>query len=212
WDYEGTTLALYAEHRLTLSQLFAQHNESHLALARVIGLLSAPLTGWDMRYEVALTAGCAIFLAVGLNILICRTPSLSRLQVLSAVAVTDFAVLACTQFEVLLFGAYYFIMPSLTLVWALVLTGRPDRPTSATRLLIVYIAASIIATLSYINGIFHWFCSLPWPWPLRVANARILLGLSTVASAFWWYLSILRHSRTHLITRRQCPCHSSRPS
>jgi len=161
WDYEGTTLALYAEHRLTLSQLFAQHNESHLALARVIGLLSAPLTGWDMRYEVALTAGCAIFLAVGLNILICRTPSLSRLQVLSAVAVTDFAVLACTQFEVLLFGAYYFIMPSLTLVWALVLTGRPDRPTSATRLLIVYIAASIIATLSYINGIFHWFLLAP---------------------------------------------------
>jgi hypothetical protein len=161
WNYEGITLALHAEHRLTVSQLFAQHNESHLLLARLVALFSAPLTGWDIRYEVALTAFCTILLAVGLNILIFRTSFLSRSQALSAVVVADFAILACTQWEVLLFGAYYFVMPSLTLVWALVLTDRPGRPSTAARLVIVYTAASLVATLSYINGILHWILLAP---------------------------------------------------
>jgi hypothetical protein len=153
WDYEGVTLAKFYNHSLSVADLFAQHNESRIALPRLLTLLYAPLTGWDIRYEIALTILCAVLLAIGLNLLALRDYHLSLRQRLCCVVVADIAVLSCAQWEVFLFGAYYFIVPTLAVVWALVIKQTSWSQTKKTS---AWIILSLAATFSYANGVLVW--------------------------------------------------------
>jgi len=153
WDYEGVTLARFYDHSFSVADVFAQHNESRLALPRLLTLLYAPLTGWDVRYEVALTILCAVLLAIGLNVLALRDYHLSLRQRLCCVVVADIAVLSCAQWEVFLFGAYYFIIPTLAVVWILVIRQTSGSHTKKT---CAWIILSLAATFSYANGVLVW--------------------------------------------------------
>jgi len=174
WDYEGITLSQYFEHRLTAADLFAQHNESHLVLARIVSLLLAPLTGWDIRYEVGLTVVLVVLLALGFNILIARTTLLTRPQQICCAIVTDLSLCASTQWEVLLFGAYYFVVPGVALVWCLV-AARAKWPLAVKA--ITWCSLSLVATLAYINGVLLWLLLVPSTLLSRASRSRDRLAI-----------------------------------
>lgn len=202
WAYEGETLVRYFGHSLTWNYLWSQHNESHLVIPRLVALLYAPFTGWDVRFEVVLTFLCALLTSVGLCLLIVRNEALSRPQQALCLVITGASILSCTQWEVLLFGAYYFIVPGLCLVWALVLAQT--RATFAVKVC-SWILLSTLATLSYVNGVLLWFLLLPF---LVIAGKQ-----STYTSRFrtlwaaaycfigsavlWLYFSTYDHPRGH---------------
>jgi hypothetical protein len=194
WDYEGYTLVRYLHHQLSVADLFAQHNESHLVLARLVALIYAPLNGWDVRFEVLLALLCSILIAVGLNILILRSAALTRPQQYFCVIVADAAALASTQWEVLLFGAWYFLVPGLSLIWSLVI-ARAN--WSSARKTCGWITLSLLATLSYINGLLLWLLLTPCvlgSWRKRSADhhyrfAPAIVYLTVGAVMFVAYLS-----------------------
>ena len=158
WDYEGATLSRHYQNRLTPADLFAQHNESRLVLARLVTLLVAPPTGWDIRYDSFLTIIAAALLVVGFNILILRTTVLTRSQQVFCAVAADVSLLASTQWEVFLFGAYYFLVPGVALVWCLIV-ARSDW-TPAVKV-ITWSSLSLLATLAYVNGVLIWLLLLP---------------------------------------------------
>jgi hypothetical protein len=153
WDYEGVTLSKYFHHQLSINDLVDQHNDSRLFIPRIIALAYAPLTGWDIRYEVGLAFLCSILLAVGINCLILRDRLLTRSDQLCGIIITNVSILACTQWEVYLFGAYYFIVPGLALVWALVVKHSS---WSYPRKISAWIVLSLVATFCYVTGVLTW--------------------------------------------------------
>lgn len=172
WDYEGETLIRYFGHDLSWRYLFSQHNESRLFVPRVVAIVLAPLTGWDIRYDVGLTLFCTLWSAIGLDILVLRSSLLRPHQKVFCLVCANAAVFSCTQWEVLLFGAYYFVVPGMALIWSLVvMQGR----WSYAAKVFTSVALSVVATLSYINGLF--LCVLLFP-ALVIEGQRA--GLSMV--------------------------------
>ncbi len=153
WDYEGKTLVLYFHHALSLSYLFSQHNESHLFIPRIVALLYAPLTGWNIQVEIVLTLGCALLSSIGLSCLFVTNPLLTSVEKIIGILAATALCLCCMQWEVLLFGAYYFVIPGLCLIWALVIAANT---ISYTYKVILWSLLSLLATLSYVNGVLLW--------------------------------------------------------
>jgi hypothetical protein len=196
WDYEGVTLAKFYNHSLSFADVFAQHNESRIALPRLLTLLYAPLTGWDIRYEVVLTILCAVLLAIGLNVLALRDYRLSLRQRLCCVVVADIAVLSCAQWEVFLFGAYYFIIPTLAVVWALLIKQTSWSQTKKTS---AWIILSLAATFSYANGVLVWLFvagAICAPEPGAHEKKRTLWALAGYCSV--GLITILAYFRSYI--------------
>jgi hypothetical protein len=59
WEFVPT-LKAWHEGSLGFAGLFAQHNEHRPALPRVLLLLLAHVSGWDVRWESTLTLACAV--------------------------------------------------------------------------------------------------------------------------------------------------------
>jgi hypothetical protein len=158
WGYEAEPLMLYFSHHLTLHELLSQHNESRLFVPRVAALIYAPLTRWDIRFEVAVTVLAILLVSIGIHILILRNTALTARQKILCLIFCCGATLQTTQWEVLLFGAYYFVVPGLALIWSLVIAGNQWRfPLKVFS----WCALSIFATLSYINGVMLWVLLFP---------------------------------------------------
>jgi hypothetical protein len=159
WGYEADPLIRYfSTHTLTLQELFSQHNESRLFVPRITTLLYAPLTGWDVRFEVGLSVLAVLLVSIGIHILILRNTILTAGQKIVCIILASGIILQTTQWEVLLFGAYYFVIPGLAIVWSLVVAGNRWRfPIKV----LAWSALSLFATLSYINGVILWVLLLP---------------------------------------------------
>jgi hypothetical protein len=181
WGYEADPLIRYfSSHTLTLRELLSQHNESRLFVGRIVTLLYAPLTGWDVRFEVALSVLAVLLVSIGIHILILRNAILTAEQKTVCIVLASGIILQTTQWEVLLFGAYYFVIPGLATVWSLVVAGNRWRfPVKV----LAWSALSLFATLSYINGVILWVLLLP----CLVLESGRSAGSKT-SNRFWAFL------------------------
>ncbi|MGZ5476291.1 MAG: hypothetical protein ACXW29_08165, partial [Thermoanaerobaculia bacterium] len=135
------------------ADLFAQHNESRKVFPRLIFFYLAGLTGWNVKYEMAVSLVIACGIAVVIGILARRTLP-DRDTALVATALAVLLLFSPVQWWNWLFGIQIVVfIPLLMLVVALLAaTGR----LSLTSRMVIAAACCLIATYSYANGMLLW--------------------------------------------------------
>lgn len=186
-------LAKFWSGRLTFEDLFAQHNEHRLLFPRLLMLLLARLTHWDIRFEL----GVNVLLAVGLFMVIAwqinRTAQQAAFpQLRWATPACSLIVFSISQFENWLWGWQISMMLSVLAVTSgLILLAHADfcwsRFAIATLL-------GLVATHSFASGILFWPLGLAVITLVargrKVRNAVFLWGVASIlglGSFFWHY-------------------------
>lgn len=135
----------------SLADLFAQHNESRKIVPRLILFYLARLTGWNVKYEMAMQVVIAFGTVVAIGFIARR-----RLgeRALPAVALCAWLLLSPVQWWNWLFGIQIVVfIPMLMLAIALAVTGSGQLLTART---ILGGLCCLIATYSYANGMLLW--------------------------------------------------------
>ncbi len=172
WQALGLYLAKWTYGHLTFPELLNQHNESRKFFPRLILLPLARLTGWDTRYEIAISIALIGLSLLGMVRLLRRSfPSGSILGTIAGVAIFS-AVCTPLQYDNLLWGLQMIMfVPPACLIGCLgiVNTGWAD-----WQKLLGMLALAIVATLSFSNGLVLWIAMLlPLLWlVLRSPNYR----------------------------------------
>jgi hypothetical protein len=183
-------LASFEHGELTLRDLAAQHNEHRILFPRLIVLGLASLSRWNISLELAanLVLACALF-AVAAWETARRTESLGRGITAALVVLDSLLVFSLTQWENWLWGMEMAVfLNALAVVAAFAALAAPDaRRIDATRLGAA-IAAGVVATYSFANGL------LVWPigaavigFAARRARAALAAWLAAGAAVFLAY-------------------------
>ncbi len=142
-------------HRLAFADLWAQHNEHRLVFPRLIMLACARLSGWDLRWELAvnLLLGAGIYAAFAYQARqtarIAGVSAFRRLPPLFALIAFSFR-----QFENWEWGwQLQIFLNVLAVVGGIIaLTGRPFSWMRLTGAM----ACGVVATYSFANGMLFW--------------------------------------------------------
>lgn len=177
WQALGLYLAKWTYGQLTFPELLNQHNESRKFFPRLILLPLARWTGWDTRYEIALSV-----ILIGLSLLgmlrLLRQ-SFSRTSMVGAIAGIAIFSAVCTplQYDNLLWGLQMIMfVPPACLIASL---GVVNTGWATWQKLLAMLALTIVATLSFANGLVLWIAmGVPLLW----------LVLRSPRYRSWWIL------------------------
>jgi hypothetical protein len=182
--------------RLTIADLWAQHNEHRLLFPRLLMLGLARISGWNIRYEL----GANIALAGGIfGVLVAQVRSTARDAGMGwrwLVPVLALAVFSLNQAENWWGGWNIQIFLNVLAASASLLLLA--RPTRRWRDMLVAAGSAVVATYSYSNGLLAWPIGLALlaaqaEWSqgrreaLRAATWLAAGGL-TLASFFYQYI------------------------
>jgi len=181
WKTPGRQLWLLSEGKLTLGELFSQHNESRPFFPRLV-LISLDWFGWDVRKAMT-----AIFLMICLaSFLLARLAG--RLRGMSVpencvLLLLINAFLFWPNSQIWTFeNTFIMVWPPVILLSALLvnLSGFPLR-----RKVLLNSLLATISTYSWANGMLLWFFALPLPGALFLC--RPFRDAQEKKEA-WWYL------------------------
>jgi len=177
WQALGLYLAKWTYGHLTFPELLNQHNESRKFFPRLILLPLARLTGWDTRYEIAISVVLIGLSLLGMARLLQR--SFPKQFIIGTITGLAIFLAVCTplQYDNLLWGLQMIMfVPPACLIGCLVIAnaGWAD-----WQKLLGILALTIVATLSFSNGLVLWIVmSLPLLW----------LVLRSPHYRSWWML------------------------
>lgn len=142
---------------LTLSELWAQHNEHRMAVPRVLILLLASLTRWNLRIEVIVGVVLAVVTYLGVRVLLRQSLGRDDRRLPAATLLCAFLVFSAVQWENWLFGFQLaWFLAVLGLVAAVVGVGAwPSRWPRWTGFAVAIFGA-LVASMSTLQGLFVW--------------------------------------------------------
>lgn len=154
WEFIPVLEKFYQGH-LTFSDLWQQHNEHRIFFPRIVFLVLARMTHWNIRYEMAanIIVAAGIFLAIAYQIRKTSRATGSRylMWTVPAVSVITFSLM---QWENWLWGwELQIFMNLLAVVMGIILLS--SRPFKWSRLAWSMLLG-ILATYSFANGSLYW--------------------------------------------------------
>ena len=180
--------------KLTVSDLWAQHNEHRILFPQLLMVGLARLTGWNILLELGLN----IALALGLfGVLVCQIRATERSLAAAglrwAIPVTSLITFSVSQYQNWLWGwQIQMLLNLLSAVGAILLLSNPDfnwRRFTAAALL------GIVATYSFANGVLLWPIGLAILFAVTRGRKErwlaiavwVLVGLTTLGLYLWRY-------------------------
>ncbi|MBN1426622.1 hypothetical protein JXA88_18905 [Candidatus Fermentibacteria bacterium] len=160
-DQWGISQVFLWHHDDTLSfgKLLTQHNESRKVFPRLIFLGLGLLSGWDVRWEMALSMAVVGLVSLNLLLLLRKQRSLGLGWRLGIWAVLNIVLFSPVQWNNWLWGIQLVVfIPPLMLTAGLLITSSA---LPAWRKAILVSLLSFIATFSYANGMLLWILLLP---------------------------------------------------
>lgn len=178
---------------LSLADLWSQHNEHRIFFPRLVMLVLAQLSGWNVWWEVGTGAFFATVTALAVGRLYFRTASEDWTARGTAAALISAFTFSWTQNECWVWGFTLQIWLCLAAVALGALALASTWPQRAR--LAVGIACGAVATGSYANGLLFWPAMLPLVWAARETHsarlwalgAWLIAGALAIAVYFWDY-------------------------
>jgi hypothetical protein len=186
-QWEIVPLLQTAEDGISLRELFSQHNEHRPLLPRIIMLLSAWLTDWDVRVENYLALLCGVLIYAMLHPALPARPWQATL-LLSAL------VFSAVQWQNWLLGWQLQLMLGHALAIAAMLLLTAARPTTPAMPAIIRLQlpaallCAVASTFSFATGLVLWPIGLLLLLGQRrpaAAGAWALAGVAVVTAYFW---------------------------
>lgn len=161
WDTPGNTLLHLAQHKLTWTELFSQHNESRKFFPRLVYILMSTPMGWDVRQGMVLTSMAACALSGFLLTHLRDAGKLFSGPALLIWFLINALLFGPSQSENFLCGySFEFLIPVLALCGCIAL-NLSDRSLAAK--VVWNSLLSLIATYSFAHGMLLWVLALPIP-------------------------------------------------
>lgn len=181
WDTPGTVFWRLAEHQLSWTDLFAQHNESRKFFPRLIYIALASVFGWDVRHGMVLTfLSASVASAFVLRHLQTGADVMNR-QVLFPWLLINLLLFGPSEYENFLCGnAFEILIPVLCLFGCI---GMNLSQRSIWQKVGVNSLLSFIATYAFAHGMILWPLAFPIPKheERSRANRARLLGMAYLA-------------------------------
>ena len=140
--------------QLTFADLYQQHNEHRIIVAKLIYLAFAELTNWSLRAEMFFSVALCAATSAGVYVLLRRTLGGSPREVILLWAAANLVIFSPAQAQNWVWGfQLVMFIPTLCFVWTLVILTSDWRwraKFAASVLLIV------VATFSFGNGLLLW--------------------------------------------------------
>jgi hypothetical protein len=196
WDQWSFVYVLRAAAagKLTFADLWCQHNEHRLLFPRLIMVLLARVTGWDVRYEMATSIVFAAAALVVLYLLVRRTwRSLDLADAPSLLPLLAVMIFSLDQCENWLWGWQLQIpLNVLAVVSGVALLSAPELPW---RRFLLALLCGVVATYSFACGLLYWPLLLPLllARPAGEQPTRRITTLAWGGTALLVYVSYLYH-------------------
>ena len=209
WDEWFTPASIFSKiydsEQISFSDLIEQHNESRLFFPKLIFLVSAYLTHWDTRYEMAIIFLMACLIAINIFYMVTKTINVGKaregVQSLLLVALSNILIFSPAQYESWLWGIQIVVfIPILCLTTGISVWYSNLR--IAWKVIFV-VALSTVSTFSYANGLLCWFL-LPLTavilgqWDILKGRVKLIVfwGIACVSNLtlyFWNYIKPTHH-------------------
>ena len=194
WDTPGVAILHAAEHTLSWSDLFAQHNESRKVVPRLLCLALALPAGWDVRHAMILTFASACLISALAFVYLRpqpRTPA--PFGVLFAWTIINFLLFGPWQYENFLSGFVFELFIPVLCLFGCVAVNLSQKGMSEKVAWNSLLA--LTATYSFAHGMLLWLLALPIlrddersrPNWLRFAAARYLVFVFLATASITWY-------------------------
>jgi len=182
WEYVDLVHRLHTG-GLTLYDFWKQHNEHRLFFPRIVTLVLAKLTGYNVRFEVMGNFAIATGTFVLLSLFIRQTFARVRIKVMALMAASAWLIFSPIQwinwiwgFQLAFFMGVFFVILTIWL-----LTHQNNQ-----KYFIWALATATIATYSLGNGLTIWFAGLVLLLLQKVDRQKlarwVVIGLSVMAT------------------------------
>lgn len=195
WGATGGALDKIHQGKLSITDLFAQHNEHRVFFPKLIFIPLAYLTGWDTRYEVLLTFLLACLTSLNIYRLSKLSIGEKQFQLVGLAFTSNLLIFSPGQYENWLWGFQSILLFPMFYITSCLLVASSRLQMSVRFLLCV--GFSILSSFSLSNGLFCWVAALLALWfcpdfsHLKWKRRLILLWLggfiSTLALYFHGY-------------------------
>ena len=174
---------------LTFRDIIAQHNEHRIVLTKIIILLNAILTGWNMYVEYAVNILFALGTSVVIYYAISKLQNLSSVKKMILYFTSAFMILSFSQFENFLWGFQMQIYMSVffnVLAAALLVYG-------GSVAFLFAVLSAVLATYSFGNGVAVWPIGLfllvvpDYVDGRKLNTGRIIFWLMATAASIYFY-------------------------
>ncbi len=159
WDCPGNALLRHAQHLLTWTDLFLQHNESRKVVPRLIHIGIATFAGWDVRQGMVLTLLCACAASAFALANLRRRAGLAFSQVFVPWLLINLLLFAPSQYENFLSGfTFEIFIPFLCLfACSAVNLSRAALPTKVACNALL----ALISSYTFAHGLLLWAFAIP---------------------------------------------------
>lgn len=161
WDQWSVTQTVIksATGQLEWKDLFAQHNESRKVFPRLLDILLAHLTKYNVDYEIFVSYLMSLLIAISLFLLSKKTVASPNKKLLLLFFLTNLLIFTPAQYEAWMIGLSNVVFIS---IFCLVLAILIANYQFSRRLkYLVGVILSIISTFSFANGMLIWVLVLP---------------------------------------------------
>jgi hypothetical protein len=191
--------------QISFSDLIEQHNESRLFFPKLIFLLSAYLTHWDTRHEMAIIFLMACLIATNLLYIAAKTITVEKTskqaRLLLFMALSNMLIFSPAQYENWLWGIQIVVfIPILCLTTGISVWYSNIRDVWKV---VFVVSLSTVSTFSYANGLLCWFL-LPLTaiflgkWNILKRHVKLIVfwGVACISNLtlyFWNYVKPTNH-------------------
>jgi hypothetical protein len=158
WDTPGLLIQKISQGGLTFQDWFHQANESRPIFPRLIFIILAYLTGWDLRYQMLLTFLLACLIAFNVFYLSQKTVDTNPIKLLFLNTLANLFIFTPVS-ENWLWGiqTITFIPIACMTTYAVIFYSNLSNITK----LLIGMGLATISTFSYANGMLIWILALP---------------------------------------------------
>jgi len=184
WDTPGIAILRSVQHELSWADLFAQHNESRKVVPRLVAIVLAGPTGWDVRQGMVLTLVSACLVSAFVLYYLHKTVGKILLGTVVTWAVVNLLLFSPSQYENFLSGFMWEVSFPILCLFTCITVNLTDRP-----LWIKVLCNSLLALLStytFAHGMLLWL----FAFPLRLPVNR-LRSSSRAAELSWYAIYLL---------------------
>ncbi|MBN2588963.1 MAG: hypothetical protein JXA96_03800 [Sedimentisphaerales bacterium] len=189
WEFV-TLLEKFHNHTLTIGDFWAQHSEHRIFFPRLLMLLFAHISGWNIYYELFFSIIFATISLCFLFSLLDNTQASKNNSIIKVII--SLLIFSMAQYENWSFGWAIQIFMSMTGVIAAI--WSVDKWQGQMRGLIIAIFAAIFANYSFGSGILIWPSVLfmlvfQKKWKLKHIIIWLVTGCATVGSYYYKHTS-----------------------
>ena len=154
--------------------LWAQHNEHRILFPKLLMLVLAQLSGWNVWWEIGASVFFALLMFVALVVMLLRAVGTDTTLRCTGAALISALLFSWTQSESWVWGfqSNAWLCLAAVVLGVAALASRLRFPVRIG----LGVLCGIVATYSYANGLFIWFAALPLLWDLRPARAARIGG------------------------------------